>query len=63
MPEGFAEAMEALPNARIGDIYTANMQQIFNEVFTPNFDQFLNNKLTAEEAAQKMQDAATKLLT
>jgi multiple sugar transport system substrate-binding protein len=63
MPEGFVEAMEALPNARIGDFYTANMQQIFNEVFTPNFDQFLNNKLTAEQAAQKMQDAGTKLLT
>jgi hypothetical protein len=39
------------------------LQQIFNEVFTPNFDQFLNNRLTAEQAAQKMQDAGTKLLT
>ena len=63
MPDGFSEAMENLPKARIGDIYTTNMQQIFNEVFGPNFDQLLNNKLTPEAAAQKMQDAATKLLT
>jgi len=38
MPEGFAEAMKNLPNARIGDFYTGNMQQIFNEGFGPNFD-------------------------
>ena len=62
MPDGFADAMENLPNARIGDIYTANMQQIFNEVFGPNFDQLFRNKLTPTEAAQKMQDGASKLL-
>lgn len=62
MPEGFAAAMKNLPNARIGDIYTLNMQQIFNEVYGTNFDQLFNNKLTPEAAAQKMQDAATKLL-
>ena len=63
MPEGFEQAMKVLPEARIGDIYTTNMQQIFNEVFGVNFEQLLNNKLTPEAAAQKMQDAATKLLT
>ncbi len=63
MPDGFTDAMENLPNARIGDIYTGNMQQIFNEVFGPNFDQLFNNKLTPADAAQKMQDGATKLLT
>jgi multiple sugar transport system substrate-binding protein len=62
MPEGFADAMKKLPGARIGDIYTANMQQIFNEVYGTNFEQLLNNKLTPQAAAQKMQDAATKLL-
>jgi multiple sugar transport system substrate-binding protein len=62
MPEGFAEAVKNLPSARIGDIYTKNFQQIANEVYTPNLDQLLNNKLTPEAAAQKMQDAATKLL-
>jgi ABC-type glycerol-3-phosphate transport system substrate-binding protein len=61
--DGFTAAMENLPNARIGDIYTGNMQQIFNEVFGPNFDQLFNNKLTPADAAQKMQDGATKLLT
>jgi multiple sugar transport system substrate-binding protein len=62
MPEGFEAAMKDLPNARIGDIYTTNMQQIFNQVYGTNFDQLLNNKLTPEAAAQKMQDGATKLL-
>lgn len=62
MPDGFEAAMAALPEARIGDFYTGNMQQIFNEVFGPNFEQLLANKLSPEEAAQKMQDAATKLL-
>jgi ABC-type glycerol-3-phosphate transport system substrate-binding protein len=62
MPEGFAEAMNSIESARIGDIYTANMQQIFNEVFSTNFEQLLNNKLSPEQAAQKMQDAATALL-
>ena len=63
MPAGFADTMKGLSTARIGDIYTANMQQIFNEVFGPNFDQLFHNKLTPQDAAQKMQDAATKLLT
>ncbi|GAA1824888.1 ABC transporter substrate-binding protein [Microlunatus capsulatus] len=62
MPDGFSEAMTNLPKARIGDFYTTNMQQIFNEVFGTNVDLLLNNKLTPEAAAQKMQDAATKLL-
>jgi multiple sugar transport system substrate-binding protein len=62
MPEGFDAAMKNLENARIGDIYTTNMQQIFNEVYGTNFEQLLNNKLTPQAAAQKMQDAATKLL-
>lgn len=62
MPEGFAEAMKNLPKARIGDIYTNNIQQIVNEVYDTNFTLMFNNKLTPEAAAQKMQDAATKLL-
>jgi multiple sugar transport system substrate-binding protein len=63
MPDGFAEAMKAVQSSRIGDIYTTNMQQIFNEVFGTNMDQLLNNKLSPEAAAQRMQDAATKLLS
>lgn len=62
MPDGFAEATKGIEEARIGDIYTTNMQQIFNEVFGNNLDQLFNNKLTPEACAQKMQDAGTKLL-
>lgn len=63
MPQGFAETMKALPNARIGDIYTQNMQQIISEPFGNNISQLLANKLTPQAAAQNMQDGATKLLT
>lgn len=62
MPDGFTTAMKALPEARVGDIYTTNMQQIFNEVFGPNLEQLFNNKIAPEAVAQKMQDAATKLI-
>ncbi|MBO0812846.1 MAG: extracellular solute-binding protein [Microlunatus sp.] len=63
MPDGFAEATKAIETARIGDIYTTNLQQILNEVFNTALDQLFNNKLTPEAAAQKMQDGATKLLS
>ncbi len=62
MPDGFKEAMKGLTDARIGDFYTANMQQIFNEVFGTNVTQLLANKATPEAVAQTMQAAATKLL-
>jgi multiple sugar transport system substrate-binding protein len=62
MPTGFRDAMKNLPQARIGDIYTENMQRIFNEVFATTIAQLMAKKVTPEEAAQKMQDAATKLL-
>lgn len=62
MPEGFSAAMEAIPNARIGDIYTLNMQQIFNEVFGPAIQELINNRATPEATAARMQSEATALL-
>lgn len=62
MPPGFTAAMANIANARIGDLYTDNTQQILNEVFFPTWDQFMRNQITPEEATQKMQDGATALL-
>lgn len=63
MPEGFEAAMEAIPKARIGDIYTTNMQQIFNQVFVPAVEELINNRATPEATAARMQKEATALLT
>lgn len=62
MPAGFAEATKNIDTARIGDIYTTNEQQMYNEVFSTTMGQLLNNKMTPEAAAQKIQAGATKLL-
>ncbi|GAA2109169.1 hypothetical protein GCM10009841_30230 [Microlunatus panaciterrae] len=63
MPDGFEAAMTAIPKAQIGDIYTTNMQQIFNEVFGPAMDELLNNRATPQATAARMQKDATNLLS
>ncbi|MGC3992658.1 MAG: extracellular solute-binding protein [Propionicimonas sp.] len=62
MPDGFKEAMAALPSAQIGDLYTENSQKILNEVFGPALDDLFQNKATAQDTASKIQDDATSLL-
>lgn len=62
MPRGFADAMKKLPEARIGDIYTQNMQKIFSEPFANSIEQLLARKVTPHAAAKQMQDGATELL-
>jgi multiple sugar transport system substrate-binding protein len=63
MPDGFAESLTQLSNARIGDIYHANNLQIVEEVFNPTFEQLWNNKLTPEQAAKQIDEKGTALLT
>ena len=52
MPDGFAESLTQLDNARIGDIYHANNQQIVEEVFNPTFDLLWNNKITPDAGGE-----------
>ena len=63
MPEGFAESLTQLENARIGDIYHANNQQIVEEVFNLTFDLLWANKITPEQAAKQIDEKGTALLT
>ncbi len=63
MPTGFEAAMNAIPQARIGDFYTTNTQQIWNEVFSPALDELYNNRATPQATATRMQKGATALLT
>lgn len=62
LPTGFSSVNDSLATARLGDFYSANNQQIWDEVFTPNLEQLYNNKQTPEETAQKIDEAANALL-
>ncbi len=62
MPAGFPQAMAALSSARLGDVYHRNNQQIIVEAFEPNLEQLWNGKITAEEAAKRIDDKANELL-
>jgi len=62
MPTGFSSVTQSLADARLADFYSANNQQIWNEVFTPNLTQLLNNEQTPEETAAAIDEAANALL-
>ncbi len=62
MPTGFAGVSQSLTDARLADFYSANNQQIWNEVFAPNLTLLLNNQQTPEETAAKIDEAANALL-
>jgi multiple sugar transport system substrate-binding protein len=62
MPSGFQSVMKTLPDARLGDLYHRNSQQIISEVLFPTFDLVWNNKLTPEEAAKQIDEKANELL-
>jgi len=63
MPDGFAESLTQLDNARIGDIYHANNLQIVEEVFNPTFEQLWNNKMTPAQAARQIDEKGSALLS
>jgi multiple sugar transport system substrate-binding protein len=62
MPAGFKSVSDAIGSARIGDVYSAKVQQILGEVFSPTLDQVWNNKITPEEAGKQIDEKANKLL-
>lgn len=62
MPSGFTSALEAIDNAKIGDLYHRNSQQILNEVLGPIFTQVWENTLTPEDAAAQIDEKANALL-
>jgi multiple sugar transport system substrate-binding protein len=62
MPPGIQSVLNAINDARLGDIYHANGQKIIAEVLGPTLDQLWNNKITAEEAARQIDEKANPLL-
>lgn len=62
MPAGFGAVTQTLESARLADFYSANNQQIWNEIFTPNLTQLLNNEQTPEDTAAAIDEAANALL-
>lgn len=62
LPAGYKEAVASLANAKLGDLYCKNNQQIWVEVFDPNITDLVNNNTDPKEVAKKMNDAANALL-
>jgi multiple sugar transport system substrate-binding protein len=62
LPEGYREVIDALANARIGDVYSDNTQQIWVEVFDPSITSLLEENRDAAEVAKEMDDKANALL-
>jgi multiple sugar transport system substrate-binding protein len=62
MPEGYREVIDALQEARIGDVYSDAFQQVWVEVLDPNITQLLEENLDPAEVAAKMDEGANALL-
>jgi multiple sugar transport system substrate-binding protein len=62
LPAGFKSSLDAVSNAKLGDIYHGNNQQIVAEVFTPTFERLWANDLTPEEAAKEIDEKGGELL-
>jgi len=63
MPAGFKEVSAAIGSARIGDVYSAKVQQILGEVISPTLDQVWNNKITPADAGKEIDEKATAMLS
>jgi ABC-type glycerol-3-phosphate transport system substrate-binding protein len=62
MPEGYRAVIDSLENARLGDVYSSNTQQIWVEVFEPRMAELLNQNRPAQEVAEEMDQQANALL-
>lgn len=62
MPEGYRAVIDALAEARIGDVYSDNTQQIWVEVFEPKITQLLEENLDAAMVAAEMDQQANAML-
>ena len=62
MPEGYRAVIDALAEARLGDVYSENTQQIWVEVFEPGLTSLLEENRDAAEVAAEMDEKANELL-
>lgn len=61
-PEGYRAVIDSLAEARIGDVYSDNTQQIWVEVFDPKITQLLEENLDAATVAAEMDQQANGML-
>ena len=61
-PEGYRAVIDALADARIGDVYSDNTQQIWVEVFDPKITQLLEENLDPATVAAEMDQQANGML-
>lgn len=61
-PDGYRAVIDALSDARIGDVYSENTQQIWVEVFEPGLTSLLEENRDAAEVAAEMDEKANELL-
>jgi len=60
---GNAQAwVKSLQTARPGDLFHAKKSELFDKLWTPEWEKFQNNSITAEEFAQKVEEEGNKLL-
>jgi len=62
LPEGMRAMVDATSSAKLGDFYTAKVQEIWDTVFTPNFNQLFNGDQSPEDTAAKIDEAGNALL-
>ena len=62
MPEGYRAVIDALAEARLGDVYSENTQQIWVEVFEPGLTSLLEENRDPAEVAAEMDEKANELL-
>jgi spermidine/putrescine-binding protein len=62
MPAGFKDVSAAISSARIGDVYSAKVQQILGEVISPTLDLVWNNKISVADAGKEIDEKANAML-
>lgn len=61
-PEGYRAVIDSLSDARLGDVYSENTQQIWVEVFDPKLTELMEENTDPAEIAAEIDAEANELL-
>lgn len=62
LPGNVQAWVKSLENARPGDLFHAKKSELFDKLWTPEWEKFQNNSITAQEFAQKVEEEGNTLL-
>jgi multiple sugar transport system substrate-binding protein len=62
MPGNVQAWVRSLQNARPGDIFHANQQELMDKIWAPEWEKFRNNSVTPEDFASKVEEDGNKFL-